>query len=37
MSRSCRACVGLDELPDREAIGGLGRGDGSVFTHEVSL
>src|ERR1700730_11907053 len=25
--------VGLDELPDREAIGGFGRGEGSVFTH----
>src|SRR3984893_5317638 len=28
--------VGLNELPDREAIGGLDRGEGSVFTHEVT-
>ncbi len=25
--------VGLNELPDCEAIRGLERGDGSVFTH----
>src|SRR5712675_479170 len=28
--------VGLDEFPNRKAIGGFGRGEGSVFTHRRS-
>src|SRR5208282_5693862 len=33
-SGSRAVCVGLDEFPDSEAICGLVRGDGNVFTHE---
>ena len=28
-------CIGLDELPDSEAIRGLVGGEGNVFAHEL--